>query len=262
MAFPTRSSLIYHCGIDVGSSTLSFSFLSTDMKRLITYMGSLEETILFEAGKEPTTLANPLANDKDAHVGDKLIALMDLMPEFRLTTHFLVERQMGGRSFAQQDGIIFGYLRGKGIQGSAVDSRLRVNFCEWLLNKEKAPIFTVEEVKLLLKEANIKRKLVLEPTLVINAGDKRETGRKVPDTKLPPMSFVRHQFTYYFNHVVAYTPKVDDICDAVTYAYMSLNRMSSSKDMTSIKRAEAKEAKALAKIASKKTLVKNALDDE
>lgn len=237
----------YYVGIDIGQQTLSFSFLSADGQRVLTYSGSVEEMLCYELGQNITRVVNPMTTrvvnpltSKDATSGDKLLSMIDALPEFSPPNRilgFIVERQMGSQTFAQRDGIIFGYLRGKGIPGVIMDSRLRVSFTQWSMDKAGILCLTVEEVKVLSRDADLRR--LAENTSDDDVvADKRRTGRKVPLTKLAPMSFVRYRYPDYFAQVVDQTTKVDDICDALCYAYMCSQGLYNTKAISAMKKAD------------------------
>lgn len=229
----------YYVGIDIGQQTLSFSFLSAGRQRVLTYSGSVEEMLCYELGQNITRVVNPLTS-KDATSGDKLLSMIDALPEFSPPNRilgFIVERQMGSQTFAQRDGIIFGYLRGKGIPGLIMDSRLRVSFTQWSMDKAGILCLTVEEVKVLSRDADLRR-LAEDTSDDDVVADKRRTGRKVPLTKLAPMSFVRYRYPDYFTQVVDQTTKVDDICDALCYAYMCSQGLYNTKAISAMKKAK------------------------
>lgn len=200
----------YHCGIDIGSNNLAFAFVEQTTNALIVYTGELEDLTRYELNKNPTT--HVFAYKKTWPKGDKLIALIDSLPEMQTTVGFIVEFQMANQTFSHIAGIIFGYLRGKGIPGSLMGGQTRKRYASSTTEDDS---MSQVDVKAL-------------------------TGRKVPENKVASIAYVNNMYPAFLAYVVIHTRKIDDICDSIVYATMSRDDLTSSLTVSkAIKRAKA-----------------------
>jgi hypothetical protein len=189
---------MYHCGIDIGEDNMAFSFMGD--RTIITYLGSNEKMTRFEIGHELFTIEPHL--NKTAHDSVKLIAMLDSIKEFAMTKEFIIESQMNNKTCARMDGIIYGYLVSKGITGAYMGGQARKNFA--IKATEDVPI-SQKEIKDLI-------------------------GKQVKENKLSSIGFVRKEYSHYLTFVVMHTKKIDDICDAIVYAHMSVKNMANAKN--------------------------------
>lgn len=169
----------FHCGIDIGFINLSFSFIQNNI--IVSYVGSIDEMIRFQEGTEPSVVSFECPKHILKH--EKLFLLLENIPELKECIQFIVERQpsIASAEGCRLDGLIMGYLRGKGMKGKYLDSRTRQTFTET----------QVEETTSTTK--------------------KKEYS----------ISFVQQKFPSFFAFIQERRKKVDDMCDSLIYAYIS-----------------------------------------
>lgn len=188
----------FHCGIDIGFINLSFSFLHSN-GRVVSYVGSVDEMERYTEETEPSVIQLNVPKATLKH--EKLFLLLDSIPEFKECINFVIERQpsLASAEGCRLDGLIMGYLRGKGLTGSYLDSRTRQNFTETMC----------------------------EGTSTDTKKDEVPAKRKHYS-----ISFVAQKFPSFYSYIQSKRKKIDDICDSLIYAYMSSEALTSSKVVT------------------------------
>jgi hypothetical protein len=136
-----------------------------------------------------------LERNRDMLKHDKIFHLIDNIVEFQTTVSIIIERQpsLACAEGCRTDGLIMGYLRGKGLSCCYLDSRVRQSFTETACNRQSVEV-------------------------------KSKDARKAFS-----LTFVMQKYPSFLDYAKSKRKKIDDICDALIYAYMSSEALTSSK---------------------------------
>ena len=184
----------FHCGIDIGDINLAITFLDRNTGRIVSYIGSVDDMMRIEEGTE--TIMLQLNCPKTTLKHDRIFLLFDSIVELNTTINVIIERQpsLASAEGCRTDGLIMGYLRGKGLSCCYLDSRVRQSFTE-------------------------------------SVCDSLSTTAKKKEFSI---SFVIQKYPSFLDYAKSKRKKIDDICDSLIYAYMSSEALTSAKNVRKV----------------------------
>lgn len=196
----------FHCGIDIGDINLAITFLDRNSGKIVSYIGSVDDMMRLEEHVDPTMVR--LECPKATLKHDRVFLLLDSITEFNTTINVIIERQpsLASAEGCRTDGLIMGYLRGKGLSCCYLDSRVRQSFTESVCDG-------------LSTTAKKKDKEVCK------------TDAVPASRKAFSISFVIQKYPSFLDYARSKRKKIDDICDSLIYAYMSSEALTSAKNV-------------------------------